>query len=154
MSGALLTDETGDRKDGKKASHVGKQYRGGLGNDRQRVVSVSFLWADERLLLPARSRALPRRITSKGQSRPRFPHQAQDSARTGRGRGSEEDGVPSGGGGHPLRGAPGFQEGAGEKSGAVLALKPPRLLHPIERSGSVEEVALAFTWSEAEKPSV
>ena len=52
MSGALLTDETGDRKDGKKTSHVGKQYRGGLGNDRQRVVSVSFLWADERLLLP------------------------------------------------------------------------------------------------------
>ena len=35
-SGALLTDETGDRKDGKKTSHVGKQYRGGLGNDRQR----------------------------------------------------------------------------------------------------------------------
>jgi SRSO17 transposase len=29
--GALVIDETGDRKDGKATAHVGKQYLGGIG---------------------------------------------------------------------------------------------------------------------------
>jgi hypothetical protein len=51
-SGALVIDETGDRKDGKKTAHVGKQYLGGIGKIDNGVVSVSSLWVDERLYYP------------------------------------------------------------------------------------------------------
>src|SRR5919205_916398 len=51
-SGALVIDETGDRKDGTKIAHVGKQYLGGIGKVDNGVVSVSSLWADERLYYP------------------------------------------------------------------------------------------------------
>ena len=48
----LVIDETGDRKDGKKTAHVGKQYLGGIGKIDNGVVSVSSLWADERIYYP------------------------------------------------------------------------------------------------------
>lgn len=48
-SGALVIDETGDRKDGKATAHVGKQYLGGIGKIDNGVVSVSSVYADERL---------------------------------------------------------------------------------------------------------
>jgi SRSO17 transposase len=51
-SGALVIDETGDRKDGKATAHVGKQYLGGIGKIENGVVSVSSLYADERLYYP------------------------------------------------------------------------------------------------------
>jgi DDE superfamily endonuclease len=50
--GALVIDETGDRKDGKKTAHIGKQYLGGIGKIDDGVVSVSSLWADERIYYP------------------------------------------------------------------------------------------------------
>ena len=49
---ALVIDETGDRKDGKATAHVGKQYLGGIGKVDNGVVSVSSLYADERLYYP------------------------------------------------------------------------------------------------------
>jgi DDE superfamily endonuclease len=51
-SGALVIDESGDRKDGKATAHVGKQYLGGIGKVDNGVVSVSSLYADERLYYP------------------------------------------------------------------------------------------------------
>src|ERR687898_3592535 len=51
-SGALVIDETGDRKDGKATAHVGKQYLGGIGKIANGVVSVSSVYADERLYYP------------------------------------------------------------------------------------------------------
>jgi hypothetical protein len=51
-SGALVIDETGDRKDGKATAHVGKQYLGGIGKVDNGVVSVSSLYAEERLYYP------------------------------------------------------------------------------------------------------
>jgi DDE superfamily endonuclease len=51
-SGALVIDETGDRKDGKKTAHVGKQYLGGIGKIDYGVVSVSSVYADEKLYYP------------------------------------------------------------------------------------------------------
>jgi SRSO17 transposase len=51
-SGALIIDETGDRKDGRGTAHVGKQYLGGIGKVDNGVVSVSSLYADERLYYP------------------------------------------------------------------------------------------------------
>jgi SRSO17 transposase len=51
-SGALVIDETGDRKDGKATAHVGIQYLGGIGKTENGVVSVSSVYADERLYYP------------------------------------------------------------------------------------------------------
>src|SRR5918992_36493 len=48
-SGALVIDETGARKDGKATAHVGIQYLGGIGKTDNGVVSVSSVYADERL---------------------------------------------------------------------------------------------------------
>jgi SRSO17 transposase len=50
--GALVIDETGDRKDGKKTAHVGRQYLGSVGKVDNGVVSVTSLYADERLYYP------------------------------------------------------------------------------------------------------
>ena len=50
--GALVIDETEDRKDGKATAHVGKQYLGGIGKVDNGVVSVSSPYADERLYYP------------------------------------------------------------------------------------------------------
>ena len=51
-SGALVIDETGDRKDGKATAHVGHQYLGGIGKIENGVVSLSSVYADERLCYP------------------------------------------------------------------------------------------------------
>jgi SRSO17 transposase len=50
--GALVIDETGDRKDGKKTAHVGRQYLSSIGKIDNGVVSVGSLWADERIYYP------------------------------------------------------------------------------------------------------
>src|SRR6266571_1981971 len=49
--GVLVIDETGDRKDGHKTAHVSRQYLANLGKIDNGVVSVSSLWADERVSL-------------------------------------------------------------------------------------------------------
>jgi hypothetical protein len=48
----LALDETGDRKWGTKTAHVGRQYRSSLGKTDSGVVSVTSLWADERVYYP------------------------------------------------------------------------------------------------------
>jgi DDE superfamily endonuclease len=50
--GVLIIDETGDRKDGHKTAHGGRQYLAKLGKTDNGVVSVSSLWADERVYYP------------------------------------------------------------------------------------------------------
>ena len=50
--GVLVIDEHGDRKWGKKTAHVGKQWLGNIGKTDNGVVSVSTLWADERVYWP------------------------------------------------------------------------------------------------------
>lgn len=50
--GVLIIDETGDRKDGTKTAHVGRQYLGNRGKIEQGVVSVGSVWADEGLYSP------------------------------------------------------------------------------------------------------
>lgn len=51
-AGVLVIDETGDRKDGTKTAHVGRQYLGSIGKTDNGIVAVSSLWADERLYYP------------------------------------------------------------------------------------------------------
>jgi SRSO17 transposase len=50
--GVLIVDETGDRKDGAKTAHVGRQYLGNRGKIENGVVSVGSLWADEGVYYP------------------------------------------------------------------------------------------------------
>jgi hypothetical protein len=50
--GVLVIDETGDRKWGRKTAHVGRQYLGSVGKVDSGVVTVSSLWADERVYWP------------------------------------------------------------------------------------------------------
>jgi SRSO17 transposase len=50
--GALVIDETGDRKWGTKTAFVGRQYLGSIGKIDNGVVSVQALWADEQRYYP------------------------------------------------------------------------------------------------------
>ena len=47
--GVLATLEHGDRKAGEKTAHLGRQYLSNLGTIDNGVVSVTSLWADERV---------------------------------------------------------------------------------------------------------
>jgi SRSO17 transposase len=50
--GVLVIDEHGDRKWGHETAHVGRQYLANLGKTDNGVVSVTSLWADERVYWP------------------------------------------------------------------------------------------------------
>jgi SRSO17 transposase len=71
--GVLIVDETGDRKDGDKTAHVGRQYLGNRGKIENGVVSVSSLWADERVYYPlAVEPYTPERWFTQGKADPAF----------------------------------------------------------------------------------
>jgi DDE superfamily endonuclease len=50
--GVLVLDDSGDRKDGTATAHVGRQWVGRLGKTDNAVVTVTTLWADERIYYP------------------------------------------------------------------------------------------------------
>jgi SRSO17 transposase len=50
--GALVLDDTGDRKDGSATAHVARQYLGSVGKIDNGIVAVTSLWADERCYWP------------------------------------------------------------------------------------------------------
>ena len=50
--GVLVIDEHGDRKWGKHTAHIGRQWLANIGKTDNGVVSVSSLWADERVYYP------------------------------------------------------------------------------------------------------
>src|SRR5919199_4555587 len=50
--GALVLDDTGDRKDGTATAHVARQYLGSVGKLDNGIVAVTSLWADERCYWP------------------------------------------------------------------------------------------------------
>jgi len=50
--GVLVIDEHGDRKWGKHTAHVGRQWLANIGKTENGVVSVSSLWADEKVYYP------------------------------------------------------------------------------------------------------
>jgi len=51
-AGALVIDDTGDRKDGTATAHVARQYLGSVGKIDSGIVAVTSLWADERCYWP------------------------------------------------------------------------------------------------------
>lgn len=72
-SGVLVIDETGDRKDGNSTAHVGKQYLGGIGKIDNGVVSVSSLYAEERIYYPVEVEPYtPAHHFERGKSDPAF----------------------------------------------------------------------------------
>ena len=73
LAGVLVIDDSGDRKDGTATAHVGRQWLGRLGKTDNGVVTVTTLWADERLYYPLRAVPYtPARHFPKGRSDPGF----------------------------------------------------------------------------------
>jgi SRSO17 transposase len=48
----LVIDDSGDRKDGAKTAYVGRKWLGRYGKTDNGVVTVTTLWADERVYYP------------------------------------------------------------------------------------------------------
>jgi DDE superfamily endonuclease len=71
--GVLVIDDSGDRKDGTKTAHVGRQWLGRYGKTDNGVVTVTTLWADERVYYPVHAAPYtPARHFAKGRSDPGF----------------------------------------------------------------------------------
>jgi SRSO17 transposase len=71
--GVLVIDETGDRKDGAHTDHVSYQYLGSIGRIANGIVSVSSVWADERIYHPLDVEPYtPAKRLEKGRSDPAF----------------------------------------------------------------------------------
>jgi len=71
--GVLVIDDSGDRKDGAKTAHVGHQWPGRYGKTDNGVVTVTTLWADERLYYPVHAVPYtPAGHFAKGKSDPAF----------------------------------------------------------------------------------
>src|SRR6202008_3920895 len=72
-AGGLVIDDSGDRKDGSKTAHVGHQWLGRYGKTDSGVVTVTTVWADERLYYPLRAVPYtPAKHFAKGKSDPGF----------------------------------------------------------------------------------
>jgi hypothetical protein len=71
--GVLVIDDSGDRKDGRKTAHVGHQWLGRYGKTDDGVVTVTTVWADERVYYPVHAVPYtPARHFAKGKSDPAF----------------------------------------------------------------------------------
>jgi hypothetical protein len=77
--GVLVIDDSGDRKDGAKTAHVGHQWLGRYGKTDNGVVTVTTVWADERLYYPVDAVPYtPGPALREGEERPGVPDQAGD----------------------------------------------------------------------------
>jgi SRSO17 transposase len=71
--GALVVDDTGDRKDGTATAHVARQYLGSVGKIDNGIVAVTSLWADERCYWPVHAEPYtPASRLAAGQRDPAF----------------------------------------------------------------------------------
>jgi hypothetical protein len=71
--GVLVIDDSGDRKDGTATAHVGRQWLGRYGKTGNGVVTVTTVWADERLCYPVHAVPYtPARHFAKGKNDPGF----------------------------------------------------------------------------------
>jgi hypothetical protein len=80
-AGVLVIDDSGDRKDGTKTAHVGRQWLGRYGKTDSGVVTVTTVWADERLYYPVHAVPYtPARHFAKGKGDPAFRTKLQIGA--------------------------------------------------------------------------
>src|SRR5207244_847348 len=82
--GVLVIDDSGDRKDGAKTAHVGHQWLGRYGKTDNGVVTVTTVWADERVYYPVHAVAYTRPGTSRRGRATRGSAPSWRSARTWR----------------------------------------------------------------------
>ena len=79
--GVLIIDDSGDRKDGTRTAHVGRQYLGRYGKTDNGVVTVTTVWADERVYYPVHAVPYtPARHFAKGKNDPEFRTKLQIGA--------------------------------------------------------------------------
>src|SRR5499433_2393817 len=79
--GVLVIDDSGDRKDGVKTAHVGRQYLGRYGKTGNGVVTVTTVRADERVYYPVHAVPYtPARHFAKGKNDPAFRTKLQIGA--------------------------------------------------------------------------
>jgi hypothetical protein len=72
-AGVLVIDDSGDRKDGTATAHVGRQYLGRYGKTDNGVVTVTTVWADERVYYPLHAVPYtPAKYFAKGKNDPEF----------------------------------------------------------------------------------
>ncbi len=154
-NGALVIDETGDRKEGTKTAHVGRQYLGNVGKIDNGVVSVGALWADERVYYPLDVEPYtPAHWFARGKSDPAFrtkPQIALDLVTQ-----AVAAGIPFRAvvadcfyGEHDA-----FRRGLHSRDiGYVLALKPSHAWgHRVDTIGSLWAVADAAIWDDPDHP--
>ncbi|HEX6555515.1 MAG TPA: IS701 family transposase [Ktedonobacteraceae bacterium] len=153
--GVVVIDETGDRKDGRKTAHVGRQYLGNVGKIDNGVVSVSSLWADERVYYPLEVEPYtPESYFAKGKHDPAFRTKLKIALHL------VEQAVEQG---WPFRAVVAdnfYGEDRGLKSGLqklgvpyVMALKPSHAwYHPEGVAGTLQDVAHEAGWQSAEQP--
>ena len=154
--GALVIDETGDRKEGKKTAHVGRQYLSSIGKIDNGVVSVSSLWADERVYYPLEVEPYTPSHHFEGEREdPLFRTKPQIALEL------VEAAVE---GGIPFRAVVAdilYGDNRGLRKGLekkripyVLALKPSYAWYrPITEPGTVEEIAQLAPWEGSDDPS-
>jgi hypothetical protein len=80
-SGVLVIDDSGDRKDGRKTAHVGRQWLGRYGKTDNGVVTVTTVRADEQVYYPVHAVPYtPARHFAKGKNDPAFRTKLQIGA--------------------------------------------------------------------------
>jgi hypothetical protein len=153
--GALVIDDTGDRKAGRATAHVARQYLGSVGKVDNGIVAVSSLWADERIYYPLHVE--PYTPAS------RLPRGDRDPAFRTKPRIAVELVAAAVATGVPFRAvvadcaygdSAAFQDGLGEAElPYVLALKPSTgTWAPAEAAHSPEEAARRLRWDGPREP--
>jgi SRSO17 transposase len=153
--GALIIDESGDRKAGTKTAHVGRQYLANVGKIDNGVVSVSSLWADEHVYYPVEVEPYtPARYFARGKLDPQFRTKPQIAVQLVQQavalklsfRAVVADCFY---GEHDA-----FKQGLRDVGvGYVLALQPSHAWwHPVDEPGTLWEVAQAAGWCGPDAP--
>jgi hypothetical protein len=79
--GVLVIDDSGDRKDGTRTAHAGRQWLGRYGKTDNGVVTVTTVWADERVYYPVHAAPYtPAKHFAKGKNDPAFRTKLQIGA--------------------------------------------------------------------------
>jgi hypothetical protein len=153
--GALVLDDTGDRKDGTATAHVARQYLGSVGKVDNGIVAVTSLWADERCYWPVH--AVPYTPASRlpaGERDPGFrtkPQLAVELIRTAREAGVGFQAVVAD---CAYGDNPGFTDALlAAKVPFVLALKPRKgTWAPADQAHTPTEAAGELGWQGSTKP--
>src|SRR5713226_7580611 len=153
--GVLVIDETGDRKDGHSTAHVSRQYLANLGKIDNGVVSVSSLWADERVYYPVDFEPYtPAVYFAKGKNDPQFRTKLKIALHLVER--AVQEAIPF----RAVVADSFYGEDRGVRQGLrrlsvpyVLALKPSHAWwHPEEVAGTLQDVAHEAGWESAKHP--